>query len=118
MTVSTKLVWTPNTKAADGSLLSAAQLATLTYTALIDTVSPPVTSYQVPTDKITSAAGPNGAQLQCAFADLVPPFVPVDDVQYFAELTETDAAGTSVPTAIVTFTNTVVPGAPLDFGVA
>jgi len=117
MSTVSKLVWTPNTKAVDGSLLTAAQLASLTYTAEIDTVNPPVTSYQVPTDKITSVAGPNGASLQVNFSDLVPPFVPVDGTEYFATLTETDNNGTSAPTPVISFTNTVAPAAPLDLGV-
>jgi hypothetical protein len=115
--MSTKLSWAPNTTNTDGSLLTAAQLASLTYTALIDTVNPPVQSYQVPTDKITSAAGPNGATLQVNFSDLVPPFVPVANTAYFAEMTETDSAGTSQPSAVVPFENIVVPAAPLDVGV-
>jgi hypothetical protein len=120
MATATKLVWTPNAQASDGSSLTAAELAALTFTVQIDTVSPPVKSYQIPTSAINSvpAASGSGTQLTALFSALNPPFVPVDGVQYFAQIEETDDQGTSAPSAIVTFTNTAVPGAPLAFGVA
>ncbi|MGA3251816.1 MAG: hypothetical protein ABSD12_27320 [Paraburkholderia sp.] len=121
MSLVTKFQWLPNTTAVDGSLLTAAQLAALTYTIIVDTVSPPgpsAVSYSVPPGKVTSVPLGSSTGLQVNFADLTPPFVPVEGTTYFAEITETDSAGTSSPSSIVSFTNVAVPGAPLDFGVA
>lgn len=86
---------------ADGSPITEA----LSFTALIDTVNPPVKAYAVPaTATITSGV------CTVTFAQLG--FAPVNGTTYFAEVTATDASGTSAPSSEVTFTYAVPPSAP------
>lgn len=92
---------------ADGTPLTEA----LSFTALIDTVSPPVKSYAVPaTATITSGV------CTVTFAQLG--FVPVNGTTYFIDATATDASGTSVPSNEATFTYSAPPSAPTNLKVS
>lgn len=114
----TKLEWTPPTSNADGTPLSAADAAAMTYTAQIDVINPPVKSYPIPAAAVKPLSPPasSGATVSAAFSDIG--FTPADGVPYFVTITATDTEGTSAPTAVVSFTNIAVPSAPLDFGLA
>jgi hypothetical protein len=79
----------------------------LTYTAYIDTVNPPVKSFAVPAANIAAAVA---GIITATFAQLG--FTPVKNVDYFVDVTATDADGTSAPSAIVQFAYSVAPKGP------
>jgi hypothetical protein len=119
----TKLQWTPNAANTDGSALTQAQLAALTFTAFIDTVTPPVKAYPVPPGKVTPIANPvaGGPTVQVLFSDIG--FTPADGVQYYADITESELQAdgtltTSAPSTIAPFVQVGTPGAPTNFTVA
>lgn len=99
--MATQLSFNAVTTNADGSPLT----LPVTYTALIDTVTPPVKAYAVP-----ATVTPVNGVVTVSFAALG--FTPAANQEYFAEVTATDSAGTSAPSNEVSFTNTVVPSAP------
>lgn len=99
--MATELSWNAVTASSDGSPLVGA----VSYTAYIDTVNPPVKAYPVP-----STDAPVAGVLTATFASLG--FVPVGNTTYYADVTATDTAGTSVPSGVVTFSNAVAPAAP------
>ena len=113
-----KLVWTPPTTNADGTPISPADAAALTYTAYIDTVNPPVKAYPIPPGAIVKLSPPaeNGATMSVTAAGLG--FIPTDGVTYYVAITATDTEGTSAQSAAASFTNKAVPSAPLDFSLA
>jgi len=98
--MATELSFNAVTTNVDGSPLT----LPVSYTALIDTVNPPVKSYAVP------ATTPVNGVITVTFAQLG--FTPAANQEYYVEVTATDSAGTSAPSNEVTFTNTVVPSAP------
>jgi hypothetical protein len=103
----TEISFNSPTTNADGTPITQA----LTFTALIDTVNPPVKSYAVPASA-TIAAG----VVTVTFAQLG--FTPVNGTTYFVDVTATDASGTSVPSGEVTFTYAVPPSPPTGLKVS
>lgn len=107
MSTQTQLSFDVPTTNSDGSTIS----EPLSYTALIDTVNPPVKSYPVPsTAVITSGV------VSVTFAQLG--FAPVKSTDYFVEVTATDADGTSAPSTVLGFAYSVVPNAPTGLKVS
>jgi hypothetical protein len=102
-----KISFTVPTTNTDGSAITEA----LSYTALIDTVNPPVKGYPVP-----ATAVPVGGVVTATFSQIG--FAPVNGTTYYATATATDASGTSGDGNIVVFTYTVVPNPPTGFIVA
>lgn len=103
----TEISFTAPTTNADGSALTEA----LSFTALIDTVNPPIKSYSVPaTATITSGV------VTATFAQLG--FTPVNGTTYYVEAIATDASGSSQPSGEVTFTYAVPPAAPTGLKVS
>jgi hypothetical protein len=103
----TEISFNVPTTNADGSPITEA----LTYTALIDTVNPPVKSYAVPaTAPITAGV--------CTVTFVQLGFVPVNGTTYYVDVTATDASGTSVPSGEVTFIYMVPPSAPTGLKVS
>lgn len=103
----TEISFNSPTTNADGTPITQA----LTFTALIDTVNPPVKSYAVPASA-TIAAG----VVTVTFAQLG--FTPVNGTTYFVDVTATDASGTSAPSGEVTFTYAVPPSPPTGLKVS
>ena len=103
----TEISFNSPTTNADGTPITEA----LTFTALIDTVNPPVKSYAVPASA-TIAAG----VVTVTFAQLG--FTPVNGTTYFVDVTATDASGTSVPSGEVTFAYAVPPSPPTGLKVS
>jgi hypothetical protein len=99
--MATELSFNAVTTNADGSALT----LPVTYTALIDTVNPPVKAYP-----IQANIAPVAGLIIVTFAELG--FVPAANQKYFVEVTATDSAGTSGPSNEATFTNTVVLSEP------
>ncbi len=59
-----------------------------------------------------------GATISAKFASLTPPFVPVGNVAYTADVYAVDAAGNGVPSASISWTQVAaVPAAPTGFSV-
>ena len=109
-----KFVFTPNATNTDGSALTAAQIAALSFTLYADTVTPPVKAFAVSAGVAT--ADETSGVVTIPFAAVG--FAPIDNTEYFCAITETDSAGTSPLSPIINFTNVVVPGAPTGFSVA
>jgi hypothetical protein len=84
----------------------------LTYTALIDTVNPPVKGYPLPAAETSAVPG---AAMTATFAQLG--FTPVPGSTYFAAATATDVAGTSTLSNVVSFLYALPPAAPTGFTV-
>ena len=84
----------------------------LTFTALIDTVNPPVKGYALPAAETSTAPG---ATMTATFAQLG--FAPVGGTTYFAAATATDAAGTSTLSNVVSFLYELAPNPPTGFTV-
>lgn len=103
----TEISFTAPTTNADGTPLTEA----LTFTALIDTVNPPIKSYAVP-----ATVAPVAGVVTVTFAQLG--FVPVNGTTYYVEVTATDASGVSAPTAVDTFVYAVPPSAPTGLKVS
>lgn len=90
---------------------SAGNPVTVTYTALIDTVNPPLKPYTVPSGIVPDGNG----TITVTFAQLG--FAPVPGVSYFVEVTATDVSGTSAPSPVISFSNAItipVPPAPTN----
>lgn len=90
---------------------SAGNPVAVTYTALIDTVNPPVKAYPVPASIVPDGNG----TLTVTFTELG--FGPIPGVTYFVDVTATDVTGTSTPSAVVSFSNAItvpVPPAPTN----
>ena len=107
--MSSEISFNAVTTAVDGSALT----EPVSYTAFIDTVNPPVKSFVVPAANVTAAVA---GVITVTFAALG--FAPVDNTPYFVDVTATDAAGTSAPSGVVTFTNVAVPSAPTGLKVS
>ncbi len=107
----TEILFNAPTTLADGTTPIPAGLA-LSYTALIDTVNPPVKSYTVPAANAPS--GP-GAAATVTFAELG--FTPVLFTTYYATVYATDPAGNGLDAPVVTFTYELPPAAPTGFTV-
>jgi hypothetical protein len=103
----TEISFTSPTTNADGTPITQA----LSFTALIDTVNPPVKSYTVPASA-TVAAG----VVTVTFAQLG--FTPANGSTYYVDVTATDASGTSVPSGEVTFVYAVPPSPPTGLKVS
>lgn len=116
--MSTKFTFTTPTQYSDGTPISAADLAALTYELLIDTVTPPVKAFPVPAANIAAGtANADGSKTVTAlFTDVS--FVPQDNVTYYA--TAADSLGTlaSGDANIVSFKNGVAAKPPGNFTVA
>ena len=104
----TELTFTEPTQNTDGSAIA----SPLSYTAFIDTVNPPVKSYAVPA---ANSVAVNGI-VTVTFADIG--FTPVSGTTYYADVTATDALGTSAPSNSATFAYDLAPKAPTGFTVA
>lgn len=94
------------TQNTDGSVIT----EVLSYNVFIDTVNPPVKSFPVPAAVITTGT------FSVTFAQLG--FTPVPGTDYFASVDCSDADGTSVNAADVSFKYAVVPNAPTGFTVS
>lgn len=100
----TQIDFTVPTTNNDGSPIT----ESLTYTAFIDTVNPPVKSFVISTGAtITSGV------LTVTFAQLG--FIPVPGTDYFADAVASDADGSSLPSNVFAFKYEVVPNAPTGF---
>ena len=84
----------------------------LTYTALIDTVNPPVKAYPVPAANAPTAPG---AAATVTFAQLG--FTPALFTTYYVTVLATDAAGNGPDAPIATFTYELPPGPVTNFSV-
>lgn len=94
----------------DGSAMTAAQIATLTFVVYIDTVTPPVKSYPVPAANVAAAVVDPTSGLKVVTvkpADIG--FVPVPSAKYYVDATETSGAGTSGPSNIASITEAPPP---------
>lgn len=107
MTQQTKVSFTVPINNTDGTPITEA----LTAVVFIDTVNPPVKSYQVP----ASIGLTPGAAVSVTFAQLG--FVPAPGTDYFAGAEVSDADGTSVLSTVFAFKYEVVPNAPTGFTV-
>src|SRR5450759_794119 len=105
----TEISFTAPTKNTVGSPITKA----LSFTAFIDTVTPPVKSYSVPAANVGAAVA---GVITVTFAQLG--FVPVTNTDYFVDVTATDADGVSSPSASVQFGYSVVPSAPTGLKVS
>lgn len=93
--------------------LSPADIAALTYTALIDTVNPPVKEYPIPPALIKGTANANGSvHVTIDVADLG--VVVVDNTPYFIELQDSIGNAVSAKTSVMTFTEVVTPDPPAN----
>jgi len=99
--------------------LTAAQIASLTFTAFVDTVNPPVKSYAVPAANVTAATtNANGSKhiTVDAQADLKIALVP--GTTYYIGLKDSLGSNISPETPILTWTDLVTtPSAPTGFTV-
>ncbi len=80
----------------------------LSYTLLIDTVSPPVTSYAVPAANVAAAVA---GLITVKFTD-IPAFVPRGGVHYNVEVVAYDTDGKSAASAAFAFVYDLAPQAP------
>ena len=107
----TEITFTAPATFSDGTTPIPAGTA-LTYTALIDTVNPPVKAYPVPA--ASAPTGP-GASATVTFAALG--FTPALFTAYYATVYATDAAGNSTDAPTVSFTYELPPGPVTNFSV-
>ena len=85
----------------------------LTFSALIDTVNPPVKAYPIPAAETSTTPG---AVITATFAQLG--FAPAVNTTYYATAIAADAAGSSSDANIVSFTYTLPPAPVTGFTVA
>jgi hypothetical protein len=109
MSNQTQISFTVPTTNTDGSAIT----EPLSYSALIDTVNPPVKAYAVPAAQVAAAVG---GVVTATFAQLG--FTPVKNTDYFVDVIATDAEGSSAPSAMVAFAYSVVPNAPTGLKVS
>lgn len=109
MSAQTQLQFSVPTTNTDGSAI----VEPLSFTAFIDSISPPIKSFAVPAANVTAAVG---GVVTVTFAQLG--FAPVKGTDYFVDVTATDADGTSAPSAILGFAYSVVPNAPTGLKVS
>lgn len=108
--------FTPSDVFADGTAMTAAQIAALTFTILIDTVNPPgptAKSYPVPAANVAAISG---GKITVKFTDIG--FVPATNVNYYADCIETEGVLASPSSGILSFINAQPPAAPSGFTVA
>jgi hypothetical protein len=105
-TLQSKVSFTLPTTNNDGSPITEA----LSAVVFIDTVSPPIASYPVPAANVAAAVG---GVVTATFAQLG--FVPKAGTDYFASADVTDADGTSLLAADVSFAYGVAPNPPTGF---
>ena len=128
MTNVTKLLFNTPVAHADLTPLSAAELASLVFTVAIGSTSPVgdtvSTQHTVPNSNVSvGTVNPDGSKtVTVNFAELLPPFVPMDGVTYFADIFDSiNAPGgvlNSTDSAVISFTNTSPPAPPTGFTVA
>lgn len=109
MTTQSTITFSLPTTNTDGSPITEA----LSATVFIDTVSPPVKSFAVPAANIAAAVA---GVVTVTFAQLG--FTPVKGTDYFADMSVTDADGTSALSNLDSFKYAVVPAAPTGFTVS
>jgi hypothetical protein len=113
--MSSKFIFVPATTNTDGSTLTAAQIAALTFTVYADTVSPPVKSYAVAAS--TAIADETSGTVTIPFSAIG--FVPLANTEYYCTITESNGSLTSIQSnPIQTFTNVVNPNSPTGFSIA
>ena len=102
-----KISFLAPTTNADGSPLT----LPLTFKVYIDTVNPPVKSYDVPASIAVQAGS-----VTATFAQLG--FTPAANEVYYAGATAIDSAGESALSTVAIFTYAVVPATPTGFTVS
>lgn len=98
--------------------LTAAQIAALTFTIFLDTVTPPVKTYSVPAADIAAAtANANGSKhITVNATDLG--VTPVPGMTYYVAVEDSLGSAVSVESAILTYVDTVTPGGVQNFTVS
>jgi hypothetical protein len=109
-----KFSFVPSSTNTDGSSLTTAQVAALTFTLYADTVNPPVKSFAVAAG--VAVADEVAGTVTIPFASIG--FAPVANTEYFAAVTETNVTVTSPMSNVLNFTDVVAPNAPTGFSVA
>lgn len=103
----------------DPVTLSAAQIAAITYNILIDTVTPPVKSYQVPQKLIDNApVNANGSKHVSVDAVKDLGLTLTSGVTYYLEMTDNLGNSVSQPTQILSDLLVITPDKVANFSVA
>jgi hypothetical protein len=116
--MSTKFTFTTPIQYADGTAISASDLAALTYKMLVDTVNPPLKAFPVPAANIAAATlnTDTSKTVTVLFTDIG--FTPADNVTYYATAADDLGALDSGDANIVSFKNGVAAKPPGNFTVA
>ena len=105
--------FSPNTSFVDGTPMTPAQVAALTFAVLIDTVNPPSKAFPVPAANVAAIAG---GVITVKFTDIG--FVPAPNVPYFATAVETEGVTASPLSNVIQILEQLQPAAPTGFTVA
>ena len=91
--------------------LTQAEIASLSYLVLFDTVNPPLKKYPVPASNVTAAATNANGSKRVSVTDTDLGVTIVDGTQYYFEIQDLLGTQISPPTAVIPFERIVTPGA-------